>query len=100
MIKPEDLGLIQSLVRGEDVSDKLQTGFDFDIDKEEENRYNIYMPSRKAGKSYLARQSYMEQKARERKENEQRFKENMKERNRERRKQVGKEVKTKRDCNI
>jgi len=66
--------------------------FDLDVDKEEENRYNIYMPSRKAGKSYLARQSYMEQKARERKENEQRFKENMKERNRERRKQVGKEV--------
>lgn len=74
--------------------------FDLDVDKEEENRYNIYMPSRKAGKSYLARQSYMEQKARERKENEQRFKENMKERNRERRKQVGKEVETKRDCNI
>ncbi len=89
--------------------------FDLDIDKEEElidsfvnsfvdkevkEEYNVYMPSRKAGKSYLARQSYMEQKARERKENEQRFKENMKERNRERRKQVGKEVKTKRNCNI
>lgn len=70
------------------------------VDKEEKERYNIYMPSRKAGRSYLARQSYMEQKARDRKENEQRFKENMKERNRERRKQVGKEVETKRDCNI
>lgn len=73
---------------------------DYFVDKEEKERYNIYMPSRKAGRSYLARQSYMEQKARERKENEQRFKENMKERNRERRKQVGKEVKTKRNCNI
>lgn len=70
------------------------------VDKEIKEEYNIYMPSMKAGKSYLARQSYMEQKARERKENEQRFKENMKERNRERRKQVGKEVETKRDCNI
>ena len=63
------------------------------VDKEEKERYNIYMPSRKVGRSYLARQSYMEQKARERKENEQRFKENMKERNRERRKQqIGKEI--------
>lgn len=66
---------------------------DYFVDKEEKERYNIYMPSRKAGRSYLARQSYMEQKARERKENEQRFKENMKERNRERRKQpIGKEI--------
>ena len=62
--------------------------FDLDIDKEEENRYNIYMPSRKAGKSYLARQAYMEQKAKERKEQEQEYKQRLK----ERRKQFGKKV--------
>lgn len=107
MIKPEDLGLIQSLVKGEDISDKLQTGFDFDVDNEEEiidsfvdkevkEKYNIYMPSRKAGKSYLARQAYMKQKAKERKEQEQEYKQRLK----ERRKQIGKEIETKRDCNI
>lgn len=73
---------------------------DLDIDKGEENRYNIYMPSRKAGRSYLARQAYIEQKAKERKESEQKFKECMKQRNRERRKQVGKEIQTKGHCNL
>lgn len=62
--------------------------FDLGIDKEEENRYNIYMPSRKAGRSYLARQAYMEQKVKERKEQEQEYKQRLK----ERRKQFGKKV--------
>lgn len=66
--------------------------FDLNIDKEEENRYNVYMPSGKAGKSYLARQDYMKQREKERIEREQEFKQRMKEKNRERRKQIGEEV--------
>lgn len=69
----------------EEIIDSFVNSF---IDKEEENRYNIYMPSRKAGKSYLARQAYMEQKAKERKEQEQEYKQRLK----ERRKQFGKKV--------
>lgn len=67
----------------EEIIDSFVNSF---IDKEEENRYNIYMPSRKAGRSYLARQAYMEQKAKERKEQEQKFKQMMKEKRKERRK--------------
>ena len=93
MIKPEDLSLIQSLVAGVDISEKLQSGFDFGVDNEDDTCYNVTVSSRGAGKSYIARQAYMKQREKERTEQEQEFKQRMKEKkNRERRKQVGKEV--------
>lgn len=92
MIKPEDLGLIQSLVEGEGISEQLQSGFDSDIDNEDETEYNTHdVGDKKAKKSYRARQAYMKQREKERIEQEQKFKQRMKEKNRERRKQVGRE---------
>lgn len=99
MIKPEDLGLIQSLIRGEDISEQLNINddlfceSDFDIDNGNETVYNIPVGGRNVGKSYLARQAYMKQKGKEREQQEQEFRQRMKEKNRERRKQkFGKEV--------
>ena len=92
MIKPEDLSLIQSLVAGDDISEQLQSGFDLGVDNGDGKNYNVFVGSRNAGKSYLARQAYMKQKGKEREQQEQEFKQRMKEKNRERRKQVGKEV--------
>lgn len=99
MIKPEDLGLIQSLIRGEDISKQLNINddlfceSDFDIDNRDETVYNIPVGGRNVGKSYLARQAYMKQKGKEREQQEQEFRQRMKEKNRERRKQkFGKEV--------
>lgn len=101
MIKPEDLGLIQSLIRGEDISEQLNINddlfceSDFDIDNRDETVYNIPVGGRNGnvGKSYLARQAYMKQKGKEREQQEQEFRQRMKEKNRERRKQkFGKEV--------
>lgn len=92
MIKPEDLSLIQSLVAGDDISEQLQSGFDFSVDNEGDTCYNnIGVSGKNAGKSYLARQAYMKQREKERTEREQEFKQRMKEKNRERRKQVGRE---------
>ena len=92
MIKPEDLGLIQSLVEGDDISEQLQSGFDSDVDNEDETEYNIHnVGDKKVKKSYCARQAYMKQREKERTEQEQKFKQRMKEKNRERRKQVGRE---------
>lgn len=66
------------------------------VDKEVKEEYNIYMPSRNAGKTYLARHAYMKQKEQEREQKETEFRKRQKElekRNRERRKkQVGKEI--------
>lgn len=92
MIKPEDLSLIQNLVAGDDISEQLQSGFDLDVDNEDDTCYNGAVRSRRAGKSYIARQAYMKQREKERIEQKQKFKQRMKEKNRERRKQVGKEV--------
>ena len=95
MIKPEDLKLIQSLVKGEDISEKLSKGFDFDLDKEEEKDYNIYCASRNAGKSYIARQMYLKQREEEADRKSREYKQKLKrarEKQRERRKQIGKEV--------
>lgn len=100
MIKPEDLSLIQSLVAGVDISEQLQSGFDFGVDNEDDTCYNVFVGGRNAGKSYLARQAYMKQKGKEREQQEQEFKQRMKEKNRERRKQVGKEIQTKGHCNL
>lgn len=98
MIKPEDLGLIQSLIRGEDISEQLNVNddlfceSDFDIDNDNETVYNIPVGNQ-IGKSYLARRAYRKQKEKEREQQEQKFKQRMKEKNRERRKQkFGKEV--------
>ena len=91
MIKPEDLSLIQSLVAGVDISEQLQSGFDFGVDNEDDTCYNATVSSRGAGKSYIARQAYMKQREKERTEQEQEFKQRMKEKSRERRKQVGRE---------
>lgn len=99
MIKPEDLGLIQSLIKGDDISEQLNVNddlfreSDFDIDNDDETVYNISVGGRNVGKSYLARQAYMKQKGKEREQQEQEFKQRMKEKNRERRKQkFGKEI--------
>lgn len=65
------------------------------VDKEEKEKYNVYMPSRNAGKTYLARHAYMKQKEQEREKNAKEFRKRKKElerKNRERRKKVGKEV--------
>lgn len=105
MIKPEDLGLIQSLVAGEDISEQLNVNgdlfreSDFDIDNRDEEGYNICVGD--ISKSYLARQAYMKQKGKEREQQEQEFRQRMKEKNRERRKQkFGKEIQTERNCNF
>lgn len=99
MIKPEDLGLIQSLVEGEDISEQLNLGKDLfcesdsDIDNEDETEYNIHnVGDKKVRKSYCARQAYMRQKQKEKEQREQKYKQKMKERIRERRRQIGKEV--------
>lgn len=79
MIKPEDLSLIQSLVEGDDISEQLQSGFDLDVDNEDDTCYNMTVRNRSEGKSYLARQAYMKQREKERTEQEQEYKQRMKE---------------------
>lgn len=106
MIRPEDLGLIQSLVAGEDISEQLNVnedlfcGTDSGVDNGDGTSYNVFAGGRNAGKSYIARQAYMKQKEKEREQQEQEFKQRMKEKNRERRRQVGKEIQTKGNCNL
>ena len=106
MIRPEDLGLVQSLVAGEDISEQLNVnedlfcGTDLGVDNGDGTSYNVFVGGRNAGKSYFARQAYMKQKGKEREQQEQEFKQRMKEKNRERRKQVGKEIQTKGHCNL
>lgn len=94
MIRPEDLGALQGLVRGEDISEHLNKSSiedEFCLDTESEEEYNVYVPGRNAGKSFLARQRYNEQKQKEADER----KEKMKQKDRERRRQFAKKVKTK-----
>lgn len=66
------------------------------IDKEDKEEYNVYMPSRNAGRTYLARHAYMKQKEKEREQSTKEFRKRAKElerKNRERRKQqIGKEI--------
>lgn len=95
MIKPEDLKLIQSLVKGEDITEKLSKGFDFDLDKTEETLYNNYNVPDDVKKSFLARKVYMKQREEEADRNSREYKQKLKrarEKQRERRKQIGKEV--------
>lgn len=97
MIKPEDLGLIQSLTAGKDISEQLNVNSDlfcendFDVDNRDETVYNMTVGNQ-IGKSYLARQAYRKQKEKEREQKEQEFKQRMKEKNRERSRRLGKEV--------
>ena len=94
MIRPEDLGALQGLVRGEDISEHLNKSSiedEFCLDTESEEEYNIYVPGRNAGKSFLARQRYNKQKQKEADER----KEKLKQKNRERRRQFAKKAKTK-----
>lgn len=91
MIKPEDLGLIQSLVEGEDISEQLNVGedlfcgMDLEVDNKDQTVYNIHCVGDK--KSYRARQAYRKQREKEREQREQEFKQKMKEIRRERRQQ-------------
>lgn len=88
MIKPEDLMNVQSIVKGEDISESLYSGFDLGVDKEDEVTYNVFVGNRNAGKTYAARKAYKKQKEKEIEQREQEFKNKM----RERRKQRGKEI--------
>lgn len=63
------------------------------IDKEEQNKYNIVISSRNAGKTFLARQAYEKQRQREKEEQEKLFKK----KNRERRKEHWKRNSNKKD---
>lgn len=94
MIKPEDLGLIQSLVEGKDISEQLNFGEDLfcesdsDVDSEGKTEYNINcVGDKNTEKSYRARQAYRKQREKEREQREQGFKQKMKEIRRERRQQ-------------
>lgn len=69
---------------------------EIDVDNEEEQSYNICMGSRNVGKTYLARQAYMKQREKERKQREQEFKTKQ----RERRRNIGKKIQAKRNCDI
>lgn len=87
MIRPEDLEALQGLVRGEDISEHLnKTSIEdeFCLDTESEEEYNVYVPDRNAGRSFLARQRYNEQKQKEADER----KEKMKQKDRERRRRI------------
>lgn len=88
-VKESDIEAIRSLVQGKE----KQNFFDFDIDKEEQNKYTIVVSSRNAGKTFLARQAYEKQRQREKEEQEKMFKE----KNRERRKEHWKRNSNKKD---
>lgn len=98
MIKPEDLKLIQSLVKGEDISEQLKFGVDLvdlGVDNEDKTSYNFTVSSSGAGKSYIARQAYAKQREEEADRENREYKQRLKrarEKQRERRKQIGKEV--------
>ena len=95
MVRPEDLGALQGLVRGKDISEhlnKTNNEDEFCLDTDDEEEYNVYVPNRNAEKSFLARQRYNKQKAEEADER----KEKLKQKNRERRRQFAKKAKTKR----
>lgn len=60
------------------------------VDKEDKEEYNVYMPSRNAGRTYLARHAYMKQKEKEREQSTKEFRKRAKElerKNREQRKE-------------
>lgn len=83
MIKPEDLGLIQKLVKGEEIKERY-SGFDFIVDEPEETEYNKGADrKRDIKKSYLARKHYMLYKEQEREQQEREFKKKRKEKNRD-----------------
>lgn len=86
MIKPEDLGLIQKLTDGQDITKELGWGLDFDIDNEDDICYNVFVNDENARKNYLARQVYKKQREKEMEEQEREFKKRMKEKTKGRRK--------------
>lgn len=83
MIKPEDLGLIQKLIKGEEIKEKY-SGFDFIVDEPEEMDYNK-KADRKSDtkKNYLARKHYMLYKEQEREQQEREYQKKRKEKNRD-----------------
>lgn len=74
-IKPEHLSLIQSLIRGEDISEKLATEFDFSVDETEQKGYNAKCTKR-SNKSLRARSKYYEEKQKEAERRKQEWKNN------------------------
>lgn len=71
-------------------------GIDLALDESDQTSYNIFVASRNAGRSYLARQEFLKQREKEREQQKEDFKNIMK----ERRKQVGEEIQAKRNSNI
>lgn len=70
---------------------------DLALDKPDRTEYNVNVQGKNVGKTYLARQQYREQMEKEKEQQQEDFKNRMKER---RKQKFGKEVQTKRDCNI
>lgn len=95
-VKEEDFKEFIEFKKQKQKEQEADSFLDSFVDKEVKEEYNIYMPSRNAGKTYLARHAYMKQKEQEREQKETEFRKRQKElekRNRERRKkQVGKEI--------
>ena len=60
-VKESDIKAIKGIIQGKE----KQNFFDFDIDKEEQSKYNKIVSNRNAGKTFLARQAYQEQRKRE-----------------------------------
>lgn len=95
-VKEEDFKEFIEFKKQKQKEQEADSFLDSFVDKEVKEEYNIYMPSRNAGKTYLARHAYMKQKEQEREQKETEFRKRQKElekRNRERRKkQIGKEI--------
>lgn len=95
-VKEEDFKEFIEFKKQKQKEQEADSFLDSFVDKEVKEEYNIYMPSRNAGKTYLARHAYMKQKEQEREQKETEFRKRQKElekRSRERRKkQVGKEI--------
>lgn len=82
MVKPEHIGLLQSLVRGEDISEKLprnifedvEENTQEDIDKQQEKDYNYSVTSQQVKKRLIAKQRYSREQARVKEEKQKEFK--------------------------
>lgn len=95
MIKPEDLKTIQSLVKGEDISEQLKFGVDLvdlGVDNVDKTVYNNYNAPDDVKKSFLARKAYMKQREEEADRKSREYKQKLKrarEKQKERRKNNG-----------
>lgn len=82
MVKPEHIGLLQSLVRGEDISGRLPRNIFEDveentqenIDKQQEKDYNYSVTSQQVKKRLIAKQRYSREQARVKEEKQKEFK--------------------------